>query len=226
MAEQLTLAISKKMILDMVKPFYKKEGFKYISGGAPAFVKKTDYGYVDIDFTFSSDGDAGFSKIGLCLDEVEIPLLEIGVPQPSSLQYGEGMWRILTVADDSNNIKDSLNIPKLQTVEHVRTFTQAVIDYMKNDSLVFVERYKHLPTVLPVINNIIKEGRPLNEILRGGSGSYFKVLVISKLCNDPHFEEKLAYCDNKFLAPERARWVTYYEKLKAMLPSIKPKYNI
>lgn len=89
MAEQLTLGLAKKITLDILKPFFKKEGYRFISGGAPAFIKKTDFGYLDVDFTFSSDGDTGFSKIRICLDEVELILMQIGVPQPSSSNMGK-----------------------------------------------------------------------------------------------------------------------------------------
>jgi len=34
------------------------------------------------------------------------------------------------------------------------------------------------------------------------------------------------YCDEYFADPLTKKWIPYYEKLKAMLPSIKPKYNI
>ena len=52
-------------------------------------------------------------------------------------------------------------------------------------------------------------------------------MIISKLCNDPNFDEKLEECDRVFAEVRYQIWLPYYEKLKAeVLPTIEPKYNI
>lgn len=136
------------------------------------------------------------------------------------------MWRIATVYDSSDSLKNLNQINKIQTEEQVRKHADLVIQYIKFDADLFINKYKFLPNVLAELDKIIIEYGYLNGLIYGASDSYFKVLVISKLCNDPLFGEKLNFCDEYFKDSFYKKWLPHYEKLKAMLPSIKPKYNI
>jgi hypothetical protein len=57
-------------------------------------------------------------------------------------------------------------------------------------------------------------------------------LIISKLCNDPLFEDKVKFVEADIVETEREKtphWENYrsdYEKLKQILPTIEPKYSM
>ncbi|MCX2744393.1 hypothetical protein OO013_10975 [Mangrovivirga sp. M17] len=54
--------------------------------------------------------------------------------------------------------------------------------------------------------------------------AYFRGLIISKLCNDPNYNQKFRKVEAIFDEPDE--WLPYWEKLKAVLPTIEPKYNL
>lgn len=95
----------------------------------------------------------------------------------------------------------------------------------------FVEHYSYLPNVLKRTDELLKAGltwqHPNKGILSGSLDAEFRGVIISKLCNDPNFDEKLEECDRVFTEERYQIWAPYYEKLKAeVLPTIEPKYNL
>ena len=68
---------------------------------------------------------------------------------------------------------------------------------------------------------------PKEGILSGSLDGDFRGLIISKLCNDPHFEHKVAKIEREFHEDESDKpWWPYLDRLKEILPTIEPKYNI
>ena len=66
-----------------------------------------------------------------------------------------------------------------------------------------------------------------NGIPLDGALVDFRGLIISKLCNDPHLEHKVIKIDREFHENESyIRWWPYLDRLKEILPTIEPKYNI
>ena len=66
-----------------------------------------------------------------------------------------------------------------------------------------------------------------NGIPLDGALVDFRGLIISKLCNDPHLEHKVIKIDREFHENESyMRWWPYLDRLKEILPTIEPKYNI
>jgi hypothetical protein len=66
-----------------------------------------------------------------------------------------------------------------------------------------------------------------NGIPLDGALVDFRGLIISKLCNDPHFEHKVAKIEGEFHEDESDKpWWPYLDRLKEILPTIEPKYNI
>ena len=95
----------------------------------------------------------------------------------------------------------------------------------------FVQHYSYLPNVLKRMDELVEAGLtwqyPHKGILSGTLDARFRGLIISKLCNDPNFERKIAWCDERFYDGTNDNWLPYYEKLKAeVLPTIEPKYNL
>ena len=63
-------------------------------------------------------------------------------------------------------------------------------------------------------------------ILDHGSDPYFSGLVISKLCNDPKFEEKLERLNAYYSKDEHEKDLFAFEKLKEILERVEPRYNV
>ena len=68
------------------------------------------------------------------------------------------------------------------------------------------------------------EGLYWKEILSGGPDYLFRGVIISKLCNDPQYDQKLSFVDS--LMQDLDEWQPYWEKLKAVLHTIEPKYSL
>ena len=113
----------------------------------------------------------------------------------------------------------------VETKEELVFFTDWIINYLKNDGEKFIEKFTHLPNVLKEMDNLENEGKYWNEILVGGPEFLFRGLIISKLCNDEKYENKLLYVESllKSMADE---YLPYFEKLKSRLENLQPKYNI
>ena len=65
-----------------------------------------------------------------------------------------------------------------------------------------------------------------NGILSGSLDAEFRGLIISKLCNDIGFDDKISMCDEIFSREQYKDWLPYYEKLKERLKSVEPIYNV
>ncbi|MGV4528957.1 hypothetical protein [Ornithobacterium rhinotracheale] len=75
------------------------------------------------------------------------------------------------------------------------------------------------------MDELTAQGKYWHEILSGSADYLFRGLIISKLCNDPNYNEKIKYTD-KIFYDKPDEWIPYYEKLKERLKSVEPKYNI
>ena len=65
-----------------------------------------------------------------------------------------------------------------------------------------------------------------NGILSGSLDAQFRGLIISKLCNDIGFDDKISMCNEIFSREQYKDWLPYYEKLKEHLKSVEPIYNV
>lgn len=92
--------------------------------------------------------------------------------------------------------------------------------------MAFVEHYSFLPNVLAKMNQLMEEGKYWADILSGQVDNVFRGLIISKLCGDKEFGNKLKYWNEKIYANGNIKeWIPYFEKLKEKLKIIEPKYN-
>jgi hypothetical protein len=225
----------KKIVLKDIEPFFIGNGYKKVEmyEPSPAFIKK-DMGFItEVGFHFISDGDVGFSKMQLSIDAVEDIIIEIGIPNHTLEEYkAKELAFLITIKDTKTQHPNQIgNYVKVETEKDALEYAEWVINYIQNTGLPFAEYYSHLPNVLSEMNRLEAEGKYWNGIrgsggiLNGGSDSFFRGLIISKLCNDPDFSRKLKMMDEKFYE-RNDKWLPYYEKLKARLEYLQPMYNV
>jgi hypothetical protein len=220
----------KKTLFNILKPYFIEKGYKYfINIGANIFVKIVDDNYViHFHFNIFQNGGPYFSRFKISHFEVEDIILEIGMPTNTMEGYREKKQHFFpTVTDTNTEINfDENNI--LETEKQAREYAKAVIKYAEVDGKMFVEKYHFLPNVSIEIERLEKEGKYWKEFLSGGPDFLFRGLIISKLCNDINFENKLNRVDNYFSDKQwnLDEWKPYYEKLKLKLKTLSPKYNL
>ena len=76
------------------------------------------------------------------------------------------------------------------------------------------------------MDELVDTGGYWSDLLTGGVSHLFKGLIISKLCNDPNFYNKIIFVDNIFATEDISEYLPYYEKLKERLKSVEPIYNV
>ena len=104
------------------------------------------------------------------------------------------------------------------------------ISYLLGEGQEFLDYYAYLPNILKKMNELDKTNTYWGEkkvgILDHGSDPYFSGLVISKLCNDPKFEEKLERLNAYYSKDEHEKDLFAFEKLKEILERVEPRYNV
>lgn len=138
---------------------------------------------------------------------------------------------ILTPTIRHHSFIAEYHLSVIDTEEKIEEFCNWYLGYINGEGEDFVQHYSYLPNVLKRMDELVEEGLtwqyPNKGILAGTLDAEFRGLIISKLCNDPNFLQKLEECDQVFSEDRYKRWVPYYEKLKAeVLPTIEPKYNL
>ncbi|MBQ4462545.1 MAG: hypothetical protein II908_12090 [Bacteroidaceae bacterium] len=124
--------------------------------------------------------------------------------------------------------------PVIETEDDVNMAVDYFLDYLFGTAKKFVETYLYLPNIVRKIEEFMSEDIDWNynddTVLSGMYDGYFRGLIISKLCNDPKFEEKFKYVDDMFQEYGANFWggnfSSDYEKLKQLLPTIEPKYSM
>lgn len=129
------------------------------------------------------------------------------------------------------SLEDVPTSPLLNTHEEVDSFCDWYIGYLLGDGMRFLNHYSYLPNILKRMDELEAQGltwqHPKVGILSGSLDAELRGLIISKLCNDPHLEQKVAKIDQLFHEDESDKpWWPYLDQLKEILPTIEPKYNI
>ena len=186
---------------------------------------------------FSDYGYVWFENVEIAINEVELYISEcIG----DSTVYPGGSRLIDNKTEFRKTLNDHTDIGKyseyaVETEDDVNMVVDYFLDYLFGTAKKFVETYLYLPNVVRKIEEFIPEDIDWNynnyTELFGRYDGYFRGLIISKLCNDPKFEEKFKYVDTRFTSDRDAsfwggNFSSDYEKLKQLLPTIEPKYSM
>jgi hypothetical protein len=217
----------KKLILDTIEPYAKSYGYEVqVEKGVLVYFHKKEELYVlSGAIQWSRDGEHLF-VYSFCINPVEAIIMDVGTPDMDFESYKRGESFYNTV----NELKSYYKAIIVQTESDAIEYANFVGDLLTDQMLEFAEHYSYLPNVLTEMNRLEAEGKYWNGIrgsggiLGGGSDSFFRGLIISKLCNDPDYDRKLKMVDELFYEDPTDKWIPYYDKLKVRLQDLQPKY--
>ena len=227
----------KKIVFNRLDEVLKPLGWKaYKSGYNPAYVLDTEQYKIIFDMCFEG-GKISFFCTEMAIKEIETYISEcIGdteqIPGSEIIIDNKTVFRT-TVEERSYLAK--CHEPVIETEDDVNMAVDYFLDYLFGTAKKFVETYLYLPNIVRKIEEFMSEDIDWNynddTVLSGMYDGYFRGLIISKLCNDPKFEEKFKYVDTRFTSDRDAsfwggNFNSDYEKLKQLLPTIEPKYSM
>jgi hypothetical protein len=189
------------------------------------FTNKENFYQIKLEVQ-SNSRSIGYADFTLTYWNVEDLILEIGLPNRTPERMIDIHKSFSTIHD--KDLRAMLKYDKLnpiETEEDCIKYCQRIMNYMETDGQTFIEKYSYLPNILAEMDRLESEGRYWSEILSGSADNLFRGLIISRLCNDRGFENKLDYVD-KIFYDDPDEWIPYYERLKERLKTIEPVYNV
>lgn len=217
----------KKIVFKEFDLYFNPLGYKGIkTGGDPTYVLKTKNFVVTFFMNFLDVGGIDISGIRMSILEVENHIINLFGKQYISDKYfyDEKRYFLDTISDKRR--LDKFSNVELKTEIEVLEFVQWYINYFEKEGKHFIETYSYLPNILKKMDELQAEGKYWSDLLTGGVPHLFKGLIISKLCNDPNFYNKIIFVDNIFATEDISEYLPYYEKLKERLKSVEPIYNV
>ena len=217
----------KKIVFKEFDLYFNPLGYKGIkTGGDPTYVLKTKNFVVTFFMNFLDVGGIDISGIRMSILEVENHIINLFGKQYISDKYfyDEKRYFLDTISDKKR--LDKFSNVELKTEIEVLDFVQWYINYFEKEGKHFIETYSYLPNILKKMDELVDTGGYWSDLLTGGVPHLFKGLIISKLCNDPNFYNKMIFVDNIFATEDISEYLPYYEKLKERLKSVEPIYNV
>ena len=219
----LTKKEKKEYVFKKLDEVLKPQGYKgFKTGGDPCYIINKENYRCKFYLNFSDMGDLYFSKYSMSIKQVESIVEEISSPNDIS-HLDKERYISPTILDTSKN---SYLYKIIETQKELEDFTNWVIDYLEKEGKHFIETYSYLPNILKKMDELVDTGGYWSDLLTGGVPHLFKGLIISKLCNDPNFYNKIIFVDNIFATEDISEYLPYYEKLKERLKSVEPIYNV
>ena len=217
----------KKIVFKEFDLYFNPLGYKGIkTGGDPTYVLKTKDFVVTFFMNFLDVGGIDISGIRMSILEVENHIINLFGKQYicDKYFYDEKRYFLDTISDKKR--LDKFSNVELKTEIEVLDFIQWYINYFEKEGKHFIETYSYLPNILKKMDELVDTGGYWSDLLTGGVPHLFKGLIISKLCNDPNFYNKIIFVDNIFATEDISEYLPYYEKLKERLKSVEPIYNV
>jgi len=217
----------KKIVFKEFDLYFNPLGYKGIkTGGDPTYVLKTKDFVVTFFMNFLDVGGIDISGIRMSILEVENHIINLFGKQYicDKYFYDEKRYFLDTISDKRR--LDKFSNVELKTEIEVLEFVQWYINYFEKEGKHFIETYSYLPNILKKMDELVDTGGYWSDLLTGGVPHLFKGLIISKLCNDPNFYNKIIFVDNIFATEDISEYLPYYEKLKERLKSVEPIYNV
>ena len=217
----------KKIVFKEFDLYFNPLGYKGIkTGGDPTYVLKTKDFVVTFFMNFLDVGGIDISGIRMSILEVDNHIINLFGKQYicDKYFYDEKRYFLDTISDKKR--LDKFSNVELKTEIEVLDFIQWYINYFEKEGKHFIETYSYLPNILKKMDELVDTGGYWSDLLTGGVPHLFKGLIISKLCNDPNFYNKIIFVDNIFATEDISEYLPYYEKLKERLKSVEPIYNV
>jgi len=211
-------------------------GYIYHVSYEKSFRKKFSHGIINISMFFSHKSPCTNGLFSVSFSDVENIIYEVGLPNFDSLEnYKNGSNFMNTIYDTQSTLKfgkkksvrsKSFFEMDIQSENDVNEWAIAFLDYIKNDGLDFLNKYTYLPNVLTKIDEIENGGKEYYlDIISGGLDHLFRVLIISKLCNDPKFSDREKYIEGIMSIEKYEMYQYYFGLLKKELEKVEPIYN-
>ena len=118
----------------------------------------------------------------------------------------------------------------IDSPEAVNAYLDWYIGYLLGEGQEFLDYYSYLPNVLKKMDEL--EGKNIYwsdkhyGILDWGRNADFIGIIISKLCNDSKYDEKLERLNAYYSKDEHEEDLFAFEKLKEILEHVEPRYNV
>jgi len=118
----------------------------------------------------------------------------------------------------------------LDTPEIVHLYCDWLTNYFTHEYPMIVEHYSYLPNILEKMNELDAKNIRWNNTVSEGIlcciFPYLCGLLISKLCNDPLFEQRYEHWEKSFLVDEYERYFPNYDRFRSIITQLKPRYNV
>ena len=226
----LTKKEKKEYVFKKLDEVLKPQGYYLVKTGLdPSFILKGKDKIVYFFFNFKDMGQIAFSKLMISIKIVEEIIFEIKKPDQDYSHIDNKKYFLTTVFDGETKMPDGYYRGigyDINSQEDLVFFTEWILNYLKTDGQKFIETYSYLPNILKKMDELVDTGGYWSDLLTGGVPHLFKGLIISKLCNDPNFYNKIIFVDNIFATEDISEYLPYYEKLKERLKSVEPIYNV
>ena len=226
----LTKKEKKEYVFKKLDEILKPQGYYLVKTGLdPSFILKENDKIVYFFFNFKDMGQIAFSKLMISIKIVEEIIFEIKEPDQDYSHIDNKKYFLTTVFDGETKMPDGYYRGigyDINTQEDLVFFTEWILNYLKTDGQKFIETYSYLLNILKKMDELVDTGGYWSDLLTGGVPHLFKGLIISKLCNDPNFYNKIIFVDNIFATEDISEYLPYYEKLKERLKSVEPIYNV
>lgn len=215
----------KEYVFSKLDELLKPQGYKlYKTGLDPRYNLIEKDKTISFFFNFKDMGQITFSKIEIYLKVIEDIMMEI---KP----YGRTDYKKyfpITIIDNFTIMPDNYFFGigyDIENKKDLECFTDWIINYLETSGKEFIETYSYLPNILKKMDELQSEEKYWNELLAGGPEFLLRGLIISKLCNDKNYENKLVYVKELYISMAD-EYLPYLEKLKEHLKTVEPIYNL
>lgn len=199
-------------------------GFYYVKGPESRFEKELHGVTIRISVVMKSGGRrVEVSPVLLTFDAVEEIIMDVRTPTNEFEAQRAGKSYLTTIGDYS--LDSYSRMPKLRmslkTEEEASAAAGALLKYVEGEGNDFFQKFSTLSNVLVEIERIDQLDRTgYLPFLSGGLDHLFRALIISKLCDDPCFEDKVDQWRPLFEDPSRLAWKPFFKKLLTKLEPI------
>ncbi|MBQ5476645.1 MAG: hypothetical protein IIT64_02460, partial [Bacteroidaceae bacterium] len=232
----------KKIVFKRLDAELKPLGWKsHKSADYPTYVFETDVYKLSFGIGLYDLGYIQFSNISVVVKEIEPYISEcIGDEEvvPSGRRIDNKIIFRKTIEDHSDITKYYYHVA--DTEDDVNMVVDYFLDYLFDTAKKFLEVCLYLPNIVREMDkHVQQEGAWMcaphmysgRIEVSGFYDGFFRGLIISKMCDDPNFKNKLNLVESEVNAPNADDyWGTSfrsdYEKLKQILPTIEPKYSM
>lgn len=221
-----------------IKSFLLDHGFNFKEDSEILFFKDEDNRLLKLNFYFSISGLSGNTLFHIAFKEVEGIINTIGLPNWKSRDGINAFYSLSTIIDKETvyaftdrpirlgqKLRDER--ASIRSEKDLMRWKEAFFDYFNGTGKIFLRDYSSLIDLQEEIINLeSRDEKNYSSLFIGGVDHLFRVLIISKLCNDPGFSIRQDRFDRIILQDKYANWHPYYRKLKEMLLEIEPIYNV